>query len=254
VAGGRPIQPRATYNVHVPDTIIHGALMLGGTFTDVTNFNPYVSQVLTDEQYIQDEPLFDVDYWYPVGVGTINRFLNLDGQSDEQLVVVPGQFKANANSNPTRGSERLYSDLQFEIFHGTEDNSDFEPPHIWHVAAQRAAGHQVQFSIAVGDDIGATPRVVVLYRELPSTTWQKVELTYDPTQQRATGIVPAAAETMAYFVQAVDSNGNVTLALNHGNEWLLTGGPTTGPTPTPTATAVPPVNHSNYLPVLRKDN
>jgi hypothetical protein len=253
VAGGRPIQPRATYNVHITDTIIHGALMVGGTFTEVPNFNPYVSQVLTDELYIQAEPLFDVDYWYPVGLGTINRFLSLDGQSDEQLVVVPGQFKAAANSSPTVGTERLYTNLQFEVYHNSVDNTDFEAPHIWHVGAKRT-GNQVNFGVAVEDDIGATPRVVVLYRELPSTSWQMVELTYNPTLQVAVGSVQSTAEVMAYFVQAVDSNGNVSLALNHGNEWLLAGGSSITPTPSATPTAVPPEDYNNYLPFIRKND
>jgi hypothetical protein len=266
IAGGRPIQPRATYNIHITDTLSHGALMVGGTFTELINFDPAASQVLTDELYVPNEPLFDSDYWYPVGIGTINRFLNLKGQSEEQLVVVPGQFRSAPPLHPPQwgrqrggGTERLYTHLQFEIFHAPLDNNDFDPPRIWHVAAGRN-GSQVDFTMAVEDDIGATPRVVVLYRELPSMTWQKVELLYNPLQQVATGTVPATAEVMAYFVQAVDSSGNVSLALDHGNAWLLAGGPFTPPTPTPTvtptptATAVPPVGHNYYLPVVRKSN
>jgi hypothetical protein len=260
IAGGRPIQPRATYNVHIPDTLIHGALMVGGTFTELTNFDPAVSQVLTDELYVQNEPIFDSDYWYPVGVGTINRFLSLNGQSEEQLVVIPGQFR-NAPSLRVElggsGTERLYTNLQFEIFHAPVDNSDFEPPRIWHVAA-RHNGSQAEFAVAVEDDIGAAPRVVLLYRELPAMTWQKAELIYNPLLQVATGAVPTTAEAMEYFVQAVDSNGNVAVALDHGNAWLLAGGPTVTPTPTTTPTAtptvVPPVGYDYYLPVLRKSN
>ena len=240
VAGGRPIQPRIAYNVHLADTMIHGALLVGGTFTEVNNFDPLVSQVLTDELYIQDEPLFDSDYWYPVGQGTINRFLSIDAQLDEQLVVVPGQFKA-AGDGAMVGTERLYTNLQYEIFHAPLDNSDFEAPRIWHVRARRN-GDQVEFSVVVEDDIGATPRVVVLYYELPSMTWQKLELTYHPNSQMAMGSVTATNEVMGYFVQAVDGNGNVMVALDHGNEWLLTGGPTP-----------PPPVFYNYLPFIHKE-
>jgi hypothetical protein len=56
VAGGRPIQPRASYNVHIADTIAHGALLVGGTVTERVDFDPFVSRVLTGEQYIMTEP------------------------------------------------------------------------------------------------------------------------------------------------------------------------------------------------------
>jgi hypothetical protein len=124
--------------------------------------------------------------------------------------------------------------------------------------AARHNGSQAEFAVAVEDDIGAAPRVVVLYRELPAMTWQKAELIYNPLLQVATGAVPTTAEVMEYFVQAVDSNGNVAVALDHGNAWLLAGGPTVTPTPTTTPTAtptvVPPAGHDSYLPVVHKSN
>jgi hypothetical protein len=268
VAGGRPIQPRASYNIHITDTIAHGALLVGGIFTDMVDFDPFVSRVLTDEQYIMTEPDFGMTYLYPVGVGTVNRFLGLDGQSYEQLVVVPGQFKSDGTSSPTRGTERLYTDLQFEVYHVSVDNTDFDAPRIWHVEAERS-NTMVNFTALVQDDIGAIPRVVVLYREAPATNWQMVELSYDPLTQLATGSAESLAEETAYFVQAVDGNGNVALALDHGNEFVLVGGPTTTPTPTmtttptatpvmtptvtPTATAVPPTGEKIYLPFIERE-
>ncbi|MCP5100543.1 MAG: hypothetical protein GY943_33760, partial [Chloroflexi bacterium] len=88
VDGGRPIQPHTSYDISMEGHIAHGVLMVGGTFTDITNFNPAVSQIITDELYIAAEPDFDLEYFYPLLPGTINRFLSVEGETRERLVVV----------------------------------------------------------------------------------------------------------------------------------------------------------------------
>ena len=56
-----------------------------------------------------------------------------------------------------------------------------------------------------------------MYRTLDSMTWSKVELTYDAATGWATGKTSHATGPIEYFVQAVDTTGNVALALDHGN-------------------------------------
>src|SRR5262245_8565465 len=58
VSGGRPIQPRASVDIHQADTIAHGVLLTGGMFTDTTGFDPLISRVVTDEVSSAVEPLF----------------------------------------------------------------------------------------------------------------------------------------------------------------------------------------------------
>ena len=221
VAGGRPIQPRTSVSVSQPDNLAHGALMVGGSFTEIPNFNPAVSQLITEEVgYIQEEPLFPLDYYYPVALGSINRYLSIEGESVERLVMIPGQFAATGGSSETIGTQRLYNNLQFEVYHTPFESNDFIAPSIWNVWTDRIAS-QVNFHVQVTDDSGAIHRVVTLYRELPSTTWKLAELAYDPETQVATGTVTVPLDTeIEYFAQAVDGSGNVSVALSHGDPYF----------------------------------
>ncbi|MCP5094462.1 MAG: hypothetical protein GY943_02790, partial [Chloroflexi bacterium] len=218
VDGGRPIQPHTSYNISMEGHIAHGVLMVGGTFTDITNFNPAVSQIITDELYIAAEPDFDLEYFYPLLPGTINRFLSVEGETRERLVVVPGQFAKDENAAETSGTQRLYDSLTFDVYHAPFEHQDFTAPSIWEVYSWRY-GTRLNFEVMVTDGTNDLHRVVVLYRELPGTTWQLVELSYDLETAIASGHVEVEGE-VEYFVQAVDPGGNVALALDHGEAFF----------------------------------
>jgi hypothetical protein len=225
VAGGRPIQPRVSTDIHLADTIAHGVLMLGGTFTDIPNFNPVMSRMITEELYLVDEPPYPTDEWYPVSPATINRFLNAQtGQSNERLVLIPGQFRATGSVSPTVGVERLYTALQLEVYHASFDEDDFVAPAIFEVDTYPSTG-QVDFEVLVNDDDGPVMRVVVLYRSAGSNVWQSAELVYDPDEETATGTVLGLGGTVEFIVQAVDSAGNVALSLDHGKPYTVLAGP-----------------------------
>ena len=95
VSVGRPVQPRTSEDVHQQDSIAHGVLHVGGTFQDFVLLNPVVSQIVTDQTPLHNEPLYDTSGWYPTVAGSLNRFLSIDGQSHERLIIVPGQYRAN---------------------------------------------------------------------------------------------------------------------------------------------------------------
>jgi hypothetical protein len=213
--GGRPVEPRVSVDVHVQDTIAHGALWLGGSFADAA-IDPLISRVVTEETLSTVEPPFPFPVWYPLQLGTVNRFLTIGGQSRERLVVVPGQFKASNTTMPTVGGQRLYSSLDYEIYHAPFTATDFIAPGIWQVEAIRNTV-VLQFRVRVDDDSGRVSRVVVLYRALGSHTWSKAELVYDAATGWAEGKVGPATGPIEYVVQAVDATGNVALALDHGN-------------------------------------
>jgi hypothetical protein len=44
VVGNRPVQPRATRVISAEGKIAHGALLVGGAFSDTPNFNPVISR------------------------------------------------------------------------------------------------------------------------------------------------------------------------------------------------------------------
>jgi hypothetical protein len=77
------------------------------------------------------------------------------------------------------------------------------------------------FTILVTDDESAIEQVVVLYRELASNEWKRVNLAHDRATDTASASVAASGE-VEYFVQAVDATGNVALALDHGNPFRVT--------------------------------
>ncbi len=144
---------------------------------------------------------------------SVNRFTGLDGQSRERLVVVPGQFKASAAGI---GTQRLYQNLQFELFHAPASANDFVKPNIWQAQLQ-ASSSALRFRAQVSDDSKAVQRVVVLYRTTTTARWSKAELTYNAATGWAEGSVPRITGTIEYVVQAVDATGNVAMALDHGN-------------------------------------
>jgi hypothetical protein len=119
VTGHRPVQPRASVDVARTDGLYaQGVLMTGGTFTEVVGFDPVVSRVVTETSALATEPTYPItDTWYPQQVGSLNRFLSIDAQMRERLVVVPGQFRAADTGSSTTGSERLYEDLSFDIYY-----------------------------------------------------------------------------------------------------------------------------------------
>jgi hypothetical protein len=220
VAGARPIQPRTSVDVASPNSVAHGVLWTGGTFQASTNFNPVVSHVMTEETYSEIEPTYPTLSWYPAQLGAINRFLSLDGLPHERLVVVPGQFRATLFSTNTIGIARLYTDLQFEVYHAAPDETDFIAPLIWEVKAQNI-GAEVRFSVLAEDDDGALQRVVVVYHPMISHIWRVIELTYDPYADEFVGSVPAAGP-LEFVAQAVDGAGNVALSLDHGDPYQQT--------------------------------
>jgi hypothetical protein len=219
VSGARPIQPRVSRDVHLTDTIAHGALMVGGSFGDRFDFDPFVSRIVTDQLYAQTEPVYPTQQWYPVQPGTVNRFLAIDGQSRERLVVVPAQFQATPGagaSGRTTGTLRLYDDLTYDVYHAPFTATDFIAPSIWQVEAISTTSY-LQFRVQVADDRWEIRRTVVLYRTLDSGEWSVAELDHDPVSGWAEGKVGPVEGPIAYFAQAVDRMGNVALALDHGN-------------------------------------
>ena len=152
-------------------------------------------------------------------MGTVNRYLGLDGISRERLVVVPGQFLGDGTT--TKGTERLYSDLSFLVYRAPFTATDFIAPSIWQVKAETAFS-DMTFRVKVKDDSGDVQRVVVLYRTPGSFAWTKVELDYNEVTGWASYKVKGlatngVATNIEYFAQAVDPTGNVALALDHGN-------------------------------------
>lgn len=213
--------------------------MLGGTFTDIPSFNPRISSVITDQIYLeqQTEPVDPVEHWYPRQLGSIVRLPTVEGRLYQRLVVVPAQFRATRSTDRTTGVERLYHRVSFQVYDAPSDATDFIAPDILQVRVDTVAAGR-RFQAQVRDDAGSIQRVVVLYGVaslVPGTSasWSKVELDYNPATGWAEATVPAFADPLAYFVQAVDGAGNVALGLDNGDPFATTTVDSTPPLTTP---------------------
>jgi hypothetical protein len=114
------------------------------------------------------------------------------------------------------GTHRLYSELEFEVYHAPFTVTDFIAPSIWQVEAiSRSVA--LQFRVQVEDDSGEIERAVVLYRPLASAIWSRCELSHSVATGWAEGSAAPVSGPIEYFAQAVDSTGNVALATDHGN-------------------------------------
>jgi hypothetical protein len=222
IASGRPVQPKLSVDVHQPGSVAQGVVMVGGTFTEVTGFDPVIARLFTQE-FTPTEPAFPLDIAYPAHLAALNRLSLINGELHEQLVVVPAQFQVTSASGvtPSVGLERLYTDLHFEVYHASADAPDQTAPFIWQVQAITTTQY-LRFCVAVEDDAGAdtgsgtVARVLVLYHQDGETTWHKAELTYHPEGRYADIFLPPPSAGIVYFVQAVDPTGNVAVGLDHG--------------------------------------
>jgi hypothetical protein len=144
-AGGRPVQPRTALDLTSPRMVLHGVLMLGGSFADTKSFAPVISRVITEQVYADEavQPLYRAMAWYPSLPVSVNRFLGIDGKVHQRVVMVPGQFRATATTRRTLGAERLYSSLPIEVLEAPFTAGEFVPPRDWrdraHVLRQSAA-------------------------------------------------------------------------------------------------------------------
>ena len=195
--------------------------MTGGSFVDTPNFDPVITNIITEEVYLTSEGSFPIMSLYPVKLGSINRFVEVGGNIRQRLVVVPEQFKATTDAANTVGILRQYSSLDFEVFTSPTTETDFVVPNITAVSATDAY-NSVNFQVAVSDESGTIQRVVVLYRYTTESSWSLINLTHNNTTGTATGNIEAKDGTLEYFVQAVDQAGNVALVLDHNDPYSLT--------------------------------
>ncbi|MCB0035365.1 MAG: tandem-95 repeat protein, partial [Anaerolineales bacterium] len=215
----RPVMPTTSYNFDSSTELARGVLMEGGTFNVIADFDPIITQVISQEASIETEGFFLTPQLYPNSMATINRFLTI-GEMSQRLVVVPAQFQSTSVTTNTTGTLYLYDSMDLIVYTAPFTQTDLIAPHVWSVEATADASN-IDFAVEVGDNASGVYRVVVLYREVAplsntsTQTWLQTDLTYDAITGVATSTVPALNGTVEYFVQAVDEAGNVSVVLNH---------------------------------------
>jgi hypothetical protein len=228
---GLPVEPLTSLDLTSAITVAHGVLLLGGTFSDTTGFQPVVTNPITDQIYPGEstEAVYPVAQWLPVLPAGINRFQDIHGLEHQKLLLTPGQFQATSSTNVTLGTQRLYSSLHVQVLSTPLSATDYTRPTIGGIQAAPVAGGGVQFQVQTSDDSGTVQRVVLLYMPVGGTSWSELDLAWDPVSGLATGVAPQFTGPLLFFVQAVDPSGNVAVALNNGRPFQTTPVDTTAP-------------------------
>jgi hypothetical protein len=219
----RSLQPRSSLDIALPagvraGAVAHGALFLGGSYTDIPNFDPTITLPVTETT--RYEPQWIYTGWHPQELSRINHFRTPQGVL-ERLVLILGQFRhADVVGTHVEGIERLYNQVSYEVYYSAA--CDITPPTIESVsaiwpsrpAARRtgeAAGPQqnrsARFIVKV-NDLSGVDRVVIVYTD-GTGTWQPLGLTYDPEADEWTGELTELTGDVLFLAQAVDGAGNV---------------------------------------------
>ena len=194
---GEPIQPKYTADLSFPGTKAHGVVFKGGVYTAVTSFDPVVDRAITETTTLA-EPSFDAPGWYPSLLHRLNRL-----ERGDSLVTLLGQFNASEQA------ERAYDRLSFDVYYHTSSD-DWTGPRISHI--ESALDVDVATTTVWANDTSGVYTITVAYTD-GDGVWSSSELTLDGDSW--TGDFPAGAETR-FFVQAVDSAGNVAVDDNGG--------------------------------------
>lgn len=131
VTPARPLQPRVV--VEPADGVpVHGALLMGGAYQDITGFDPVIAQPTTEWIIDQAEPQVCLSSFWPSVLTKITS-LTTAGGLEQRLVVLPAHFRCDEGGGAAtvRGLERLYSALSFDLLRC--DSDDFIPPAVQRV-------------------------------------------------------------------------------------------------------------------------
>ncbi len=239
---GHPVLPKLVRPLSVePGNYAHGALLVAAKYQDYSDFTPRITNphadisLKTGLEEVLDRDFFASDGWTPEQMATINTQRFIDPKTSHAigyktgqtapvhtLVVVPLQFR-----NPERA--RRYNYLKYEVYQSPRINR--LAPVIAKVAAPRTGG-QVNFEIQVIPRSLTFPlpevvKVLVTFTYLDGDPNNRGWFTYplkldlaDPRHERwiNSDILPRpdGSRKGVFFIQALDSDGNVTCSSNKG--------------------------------------
>ena len=207
----RPIEPTAKVDITEPGLVAHGALLTALTSTDESGFDAAFSRVVDDLSGFTPELVGDVSY--PTKLQSIHTVLTPIG-SRQRLALFTGQFQSDSTAEAQGiGTQRRFTALGGSVFYTAPGVTDFTPSSFGPVEAT-IAGDTVGFAVDVTDDVGGAngvKRVLALYRDA-SGLWKSIEMSH--SSPRWSGAGPLDGNAVEWFIQAVDSSGNVAVTSN----------------------------------------
>ncbi len=234
---GMPSLPAFTYDItalsgsddseHTP-LVVRDVIFVGGQYNTVENFNPTVTQIVTETFEPLVTTTVEPDFSAGIGVWVPDRFFghSTTGSGADQrdtLISTAAQFRA---TNGVTGTLRTYTQLVYQVIYTDPEASgastalaDENPPVIERVRiAGQDAGLQsisTPIEVIVSDpDHPNNPQVNVtgVYLAADNITWTPLTFTQDPLNpQRWLASVPRNWPDVRLIITAVDNAGNTAM-------------------------------------------
>ncbi len=208
-----------------PPLVVRDVIFIGGQYNTVNNFNPTVTQIVTEtftpliSTTVEPDFSAGVGFWVPDRFFGHSRTEGNNGPRDT-LISTAAQFRA---TDGVTGTLRTYTQLVFQVIYtdpaATNANvalNDQTPPVIERVriAGQDASPQSVSTPIEVlisDPDNPTNPQVTVtgVYLAADNVTWTPLTFTQDDQQPRRwTASVPRDWPDVRIIITAIDQAGN----------------------------------------------
>ena len=240
---GMPGLPAFTYDItalsgsdhdeHKP-LVVRDVIFLGGQYNTVNNFDPTVTQIVTETFTPLITSTFEPDFSAGIGFWVPDRFFghsSIGSGADQRdtLVSTAAQFRA---SDGVTGTLRTYTQLVYQVIYTDPDASgaaealaDQNPPVIEQVriGGQEAGLQTVStlIEVLVSDpDNPDNPDVTVsaVYLESDNITWSPLVFAQDSHNPRLwTASVPRNWPDVRLIITAIDSAGNSVMYTAKGS-------------------------------------
>ena len=229
-----PIEPYAVHFSLLSGTSQHGVLWLGGTYQQEDLWQPVFGRLMSNGVPSDGaEGLPRVILMRPQipGGGVLSQQANCAAADValNNVVITAGETVWDeATEGYTLHRSYVETSLEYLYYNNTSNgagNCDRQGPIIpasEHIARVSPAGKQVDFEVEAydadfdtGERRGVWRVVVVFTDEVVDATgrgaWVPLELAFDPARSKwvGTATLPATADHLIYYVQAVDERGNV---------------------------------------------
>ena len=203
-----PVQPRVAYYTGAEGFFPKGAVLESAEYRVIENFDPVIEGSQWGAGEAQ-EGVFDKQGFFPAIPFTVNTIAAKSGMPAlQRFVFVAGQYNAQTHQ------ERLYEDLRWTTYY-TPDVTDETPPTIMDISSV-VQGERVLIDVEA-EDVDGDPlyRVVVLWTD-GNGDWNAADLNQASSNPLIWEGELWKVSGLEFFVQAVDTLGNVAYADNRG--------------------------------------
>jgi hypothetical protein len=233
----QPVQPRTSTDVTAEGRVARGALITGLVSDDVDSAIDPVIVTPADDSVGLNAEAASRGAVFPSVLQSIARVSDIGGERD-RLVLIPGQFRGDPDAPEGRGIQRLFPQIDARVFYAPAGNDDVTPPRISSTTSAIENG-VTTISVDVPDDDVARVLVMFVESNAPDPkTWRSLELSSSGGHHwTGTANVAEGAFAVDYFVQVLDTGGNVSVAAGKGSNFTAAVAPPPGTAPQVSASA-----------------